>query len=205
METFPALLAICVNSLVPGEFPTQRPMTRSFDVFFDLCLNKRLSKQSWGWWFETLSCPLWRQCGTCPSVLLSETRCKPNGWQQSWKYDLDNIWGPIWVALLWPEGKTSLGNLPSPCLMLNIPVNLNCAGNNKLCIETCHEKLIKWMYLILIRAVWIIAVTIPFSFRKFLNKHFHGSVRYYHIYIKMIVFTSQCILLPNIVRPRYMV
>ena len=37
----------------PGEFPTQRPVTRSFDVFFDLRLNKRLSKQPWGWWFET--------------------------------------------------------------------------------------------------------------------------------------------------------
>ena len=48
------------RSPVPGEFPTQRPMTRSFDVFFDLRLNKRLSKQSWGWWFETLSRPLWR-------------------------------------------------------------------------------------------------------------------------------------------------
>ena len=37
METFSALLAICVgNSPVPGEFPTQRPVTRSFDVFFGL-------------------------------------------------------------------------------------------------------------------------------------------------------------------------
>ena len=61
METFSTLLAICAgNSPVPGEFPTQRPVTRSFDVFFDLRLNKRLSKQSWGWWFETLSRPLWR-------------------------------------------------------------------------------------------------------------------------------------------------
>ena len=63
METFSALLAICAgNSPVPGEFPTQRPVTRSFDVFFDPRLNKRLSKQSWSWWFETLSRPLWRQC-----------------------------------------------------------------------------------------------------------------------------------------------
>ena len=44
----------------PGEFPAQRPVTRSLDVFFDLRLNKRLSKQSWGWWFETLPRPLWR-------------------------------------------------------------------------------------------------------------------------------------------------
>ena len=63
METFSALLAICAgNSPVPGEFPAQRPVTRSSGVFFDLRLNKRLSKQSWGWWFETLSCPLWRHC-----------------------------------------------------------------------------------------------------------------------------------------------
>ena len=61
METFAALLATCAgNSPAPGEFPAQRPVTRGFDVFFDLRLNKRLSKQSWGWWFETLSCPLWR-------------------------------------------------------------------------------------------------------------------------------------------------
>ena len=39
----------------------QRPVTRSFDVFFELRPNKRLSKQPWGWWFETLSHPLWRQ------------------------------------------------------------------------------------------------------------------------------------------------
>ena len=45
-----------------SEFPAQRPVTRSFDVFFDLSLNKRLSKQSRGWWFETQSRPLWRHC-----------------------------------------------------------------------------------------------------------------------------------------------
>ena len=61
MERFSALLAICAgNSPVPGEFPAQRPVTRSFDVFFDLRLNKRFGKQSWGWLFETLSRPLWR-------------------------------------------------------------------------------------------------------------------------------------------------
>ena len=50
------------KSPVPGELPAQRPVTQSFDVFFDLRLNKRLVKQSWGWWFETLSHPLWRLC-----------------------------------------------------------------------------------------------------------------------------------------------
>ena len=57
---------LCGNSPVPGEFPSQRSVTRSFDVFFDLCLNTRLSKQSWGWWFETLSRPLWHHCNAQP-------------------------------------------------------------------------------------------------------------------------------------------
>ena len=48
-----------------GEFPAQRPVTLSFDVFFDLRPNKRLSKQPWGWWFETPSWSLWRQCNEC--------------------------------------------------------------------------------------------------------------------------------------------
>ena len=62
-----ALLALCAgNSPVTGEFPSQRPVTRNFDVFFDLRLNKRLSKQSWGWWFETPSRSLWRHCDVIP-------------------------------------------------------------------------------------------------------------------------------------------
>ena len=58
---------LCGEFTGPGNFPAQRPGTRRFDVFFDLCLNKRLRKQSWGWWFETLSRPLWRHCNvlTC--------------------------------------------------------------------------------------------------------------------------------------------
>ena len=47
MKTFSVLLALRVgNSPITGEFSSQRSVTRSFDVFFDLCLNKRLSKQS---------------------------------------------------------------------------------------------------------------------------------------------------------------
>ena len=40
MEAFSALLALCEgNSPVTGEFPTQRPVTQSLDVFFDLHLE----------------------------------------------------------------------------------------------------------------------------------------------------------------------
>ena len=62
---FPRYWPLRRNSPVPGEFPAQRPVTRSFDVFFDLGLNKRLRKQSWGWWFETPSRPLRRHCNAC--------------------------------------------------------------------------------------------------------------------------------------------
>ena len=56
---------LCGEFTGPGEFPTQRPVTRGFGVFFDLRLSKRLSKQPWGWWFETSSWSLWRQCNVC--------------------------------------------------------------------------------------------------------------------------------------------
>ena len=63
METSSALLALSVgNSPVAGEFPSQRTVTRSFDVSFDPCLNKRLSKKSRRRWFETLLRSLWRHC-----------------------------------------------------------------------------------------------------------------------------------------------
>ena len=72
METFSALLVLCAgNSPVTGEFPAQRPVTRSFDVFFFyLGQIKRLSNQSWGWWFETPSRSLWRHCnaGYCDGL-----------------------------------------------------------------------------------------------------------------------------------------
>ena len=75
METFSALLALCAgNSPVTGEFPSQRPVTRSFDVFFDLSLNKQLSKQSRRRWFETILCSLWRQCNVMLQFPLLYTR-----------------------------------------------------------------------------------------------------------------------------------
>ena len=60
---FSALQGLCARSSpVTGEFPSQRPVARSFDIFFELRLDKRLSKQSWGWWFETPSHSLWHYC-----------------------------------------------------------------------------------------------------------------------------------------------
>ena len=56
METFSALLTLYAgNSPVTGEFPSQRPVTQSFDVFFDLPLNKPLSKHPWRLWFDAIA------------------------------------------------------------------------------------------------------------------------------------------------------
>ena len=80
METFSALLALCAgNSPVAGEFPAERPVTRSFYDFFNLHLNKRLSKQSWGWWFEMPSCPLWRHCNDS-----SKSVCRIQMFHKKW-------------------------------------------------------------------------------------------------------------------------
>ena len=70
MESFYALLSLYArNSPVTGAFPPQRPVTRTFGVCFDLRLNKQLSKQSWGWWFETPSRSLWRHCDVNAGVV----------------------------------------------------------------------------------------------------------------------------------------
>ena len=63
MEIFSALPALCEgNPPVTGGFPYQGPVTRCFD----LRLNKRLSKQLKGRWFETPSRSLWRHCNEMP-------------------------------------------------------------------------------------------------------------------------------------------
>ena len=69
METFSALLFVMGIHWTPPPPPhthththTQRPVTRNFGDFFDLCLNKRLSKQSTRRWFETPSRLFWSHC-----------------------------------------------------------------------------------------------------------------------------------------------
>ena len=63
METFSALLTLCEgNPPITVEFRSQRPVTWSFDGFFDLRMNKRLRKQTRGRWFEAPSRSLHRNC-----------------------------------------------------------------------------------------------------------------------------------------------
>ena len=103
------------NSPVTGEFPAQRPVTWSFDVSFDLCLNKRLSKQSWRWWFETPSGPLRHHCNkeiahwsrdklaaNLQTTGVFFTIIGPNSMKSLQKYNVfKNIWYLVFV-LWWP-------------------------------------------------------------------------------------------------------
>ena len=66
------------NSPVPREFPSQRQVTRNFDIFVDQHVNKQLSKQSRRWWFETQSHPLWRHCNAHISC------CSWGLWTRAW-------------------------------------------------------------------------------------------------------------------------
>ena len=82
---------LCGEFTGPGEFPTQRPVTRSFDVFFDLYLNKRLSKQPWGWWFQTPLWSLWRQCNVFKYIHIMQYT-----WGTFYQHGLTSI--PVWIS-----------------------------------------------------------------------------------------------------------
>ena len=98
METFSALLTICAwNSPVTAEFTAQRPVARSFDVFFDLRLNKWLSKQSWGWWLETPSRSLLRQCnGMLKQIRFSSVYRHIVAFNSSEVFNLNNCFRFMW-------------------------------------------------------------------------------------------------------------
>ena len=129
MEAFSALLALCEgNPLVTGGFSSQRPVTRSFEVFFDLRLNTRLNKQSRRWWFGTPSLSLWRHRKVMVSLLASSgsqitssfvnsLRSRRN--EQHFADDIfkriffnENVWIPIEISLKFvPKGP--INNIPA--------------------------------------------------------------------------------------------
>ena len=90
---FRVISLLCGKSPVTGEFPAQRPVTRSFDVFFYLRPNKRLSTQSWGWWFDTPSRSLWRHFNEFRIQLFAD--CRASSPQQ---YHLKPS---LWYSLKW--------------------------------------------------------------------------------------------------------
>ena len=153
METFSALLAICAeNSPVNGEFPAQRPVTRSFNVFFDLRLNKRLGKQSWVSWFKMLSRSWWRQCNvfyiswsycihmvhwpilTCDASLTLRQSCSQSK-VYDWQTDTANIQRYQWNICL-----SSCGILLTMSMQTNIKINLHITHITSNSTESTHDK-----------------------------------------------------------------
>ena len=103
-----------------GEFTGSRwiPHTKASDAelwFFYLRLNKRLSKQSWGWWFETLSCPLWRHCNVLKKYWLSHC---PSDYSEcvclSASYGLYAGWCPVLETVFRITGPFMRGIHRSP-------------------------------------------------------------------------------------------
>ena len=89
METISALLALCGgNPPVTGGFPSKRPVTRSFDVFFDLRLNQWLRKQVCGWWSEMPSCSLWRHCNESDRYQNITKHSKITSW---WRHQMETF------------------------------------------------------------------------------------------------------------------
>ena len=61
-DIFRVIGLLCGEFTGPRWIPCKKACGAEFDVFFDMRLNKPLSKQWWGWWFKTLSRPLWCHC-----------------------------------------------------------------------------------------------------------------------------------------------
>ena len=105
IKSFSALLVLCAGiSPLTGDFPSQRPMTRSFDIFFYLGLNKRLSKQSRRWWFETPSRSLWRHCNVSAVSRL----------EQDWPFKYMYRWFSRLLVALLRVKLISLGPIEKP-------------------------------------------------------------------------------------------
>ena len=102
----------------PVNSPHKGPVTWNLDVFFDLHLNKRFSKQSWGWWFETSSCSLWRHCNASQGVsvvsflenMIVDALAKPRDIENLGGFSpLNSIyWGSVTVAFQMISDKISV-------------------------------------------------------------------------------------------------
>ena len=92
-----------------GEFPSQRPVTRSLDVFFDLLLNKRMSKSSRHRWFETPLPSLWRHCNERSRLVLFRYFVRLcDKWDSVQHIEVETQWlplfrwhSPIYYFLVW--------------------------------------------------------------------------------------------------------
>ena len=102
--TFSALLALCAGNLrVTDEFPSQRPVMRGFDGFFDLCQNTRLNNKSRRRWFETMSRSLWRHCNDDESVMCITTLQHHLSVWVHWVWNIQHM---LWTKYIYHQGPS---------------------------------------------------------------------------------------------------
>ena len=131
LKHFPRYLPF-VRGIHRSRCPSQRPVTRSFDIIFGLHLNKLLSKQSWGWWFETRSGSLWRHCNEYSLSWALSAPPKTMPAESVFPFlvllnTFPNLWlkGPVKCTLL-------LSPIPSQHAVLFVPLPVqNIHNNNK--------------------------------------------------------------------------
>ena len=106
METFSALLAICAgNSPVSGEFSAQRPVTRHFNVFFDLHRNKRLSKQWWDLRRYRTNYDVTVKTKSDANDTIQEGMCKTDHSQNPRIYNIYKFIHPYITHIFWIEAE----------------------------------------------------------------------------------------------------
>ena len=155
METFFALLALCAgNSPATGEFPALSPVTRNFDVFYNLRLNKRLSKQSWGWWLATPLDPLWRHCNEIRQSKTIHTCCE------------------IYYRGMWYVTQVSKYNQRISNLVLDIRVNfLGKPGDIFFIFFLQNEQYPPRLYIVkIVEGQWMFCIT-GYKIMKYAPKH----------------------------------
>ena len=135
---------LCGEFTGPGDFPAQTPVTRSFDVFFDLRLNKRLSKQPEGWWFETPSWSLWRHCNVhVPSVFSfmryfdgSLQKCVSNG-VTSVSHSAINLISGDRYLVVWQAMRLQILLYKSPVVLYGLDKYLHTSRMPLVCDLSC--------------------------------------------------------------------
>ena len=188
METFSALLALCAgNSPVTIEFPSQKPVTRSFGIFFHLHLNKRLSKHSRRWWFATPSCSLWRHCSAprklgqhhgcwCTDASVHQTfssydigHGKKTGPSLPWCLILDYLYylssqgdhPKYFLKLLFSTfSATNISSNMIWCLQLNDTIKMN---SNHTGINNNHNNIAVRRHIMIYNSVWNLIFATKFS------------------------------------------
>ena len=150
--------ALCAGiSQVTGEFPSQRPVTRSFDDFFGLGLNKRLRKQQRRWWFETPLRSLWRHRIVVSHWILTRATDRDvyhiSGWLDNSKFTITSSHGTIFPVTgpLWGE---STGHRWIPLirdqwggtLMFFISIFARTKGWNRWVVDAFRCKTFMWRH-----------------------------------------------------------